>query len=276
LNIGNLALRLSRQVASDCEINELLLAACPEELRRQSKTFIFPHEPVMSELPTMEVLMGSVIAKYFEHVARQDESVGVSEQQLASIIHQGFTHAFLLNTTSAGRFMYRSVSMLLSFEQKSVSSDAIRIFRLLESLPSSVYPEKGELQMNSTTSFQFVMTLDKNGDTESFVLELQEECLALPICRLWGDLTSSSSEHFNVQGFRVANLVHLELPFRKAKLLMGGVRDDNDDLFLRFVAVGLDHSLSQSSEMFAIDPDVGDTGTGTANQTALNEGNLSR
>ena len=121
--------------------------------------------------------------------------------------------------------------------------------------------------MNGTTRYQFELTSDKNGDKESFTLDLHEECLGLPICRLWGDLTPGGSEHFAMQGFRVADLVYLELPFRKAKLLMGGVRDRNDDLFLRFVGVDLDGPLSKRSEKFSINPDVGETGTGTGNQT---------
>jgi len=264
LNIGNLALRLLREVASDCEINELLVAACPENLRRTSETFTFPHEPVVSELPTVEVLIGSIIGKYFEHVAGQDERLEVNEGHLASIIHKGFAHAFLVQARSTETHLYGSLSRLRSFGQKYISSDLLRVYQVLQ----SVNLEKGELRMNGTTTrYQFVMTLDRNGDTESFVLELHEECLGLPICRLWGELTSSSSEVFNVQGFRVAGLVHLEFGFRRAKLLLGGVRDSNDDLFMRFVGVEPDAPLTKVPEMVAINPDVGETGTGTGNQT---------
>lgn len=266
LNIGNLALRLLRQVATDCEINELLVAACPEDLRRKSETFIFPHEPVVSELPTVEVLIGSIIGKYFEHLAGQDEGKKVTEEQLASIIHNGFAHAFLLNAYSAATQLYGSLSILSGFVQKQLPSDLLSIFQVMQ----TVNLEKENLTMASTrTDYQFEITLDSNGDTESFSLELNEECLGLPICRLWGELRSGSSEVFTVQGFRVANLMHFEIGFRRVKIVMGGVRRGNDDLFMRWVAVEPDGALARIPEMVAINPDVGETGTGTGNQTFI-------
>ena len=267
LNIGNAALRLLRQVASDCEINELLVAACPEDLRRTSETFIFPHEPVMSELPTVEVLIGSIIGKYFEHVASQDEGTKVNEGQLASIVHEGFAHAFLVQARSAGTHLQGSLSRLRCFGQKYISRDLDRIFEVLQ----SVNLEKEDLEMNGTTTdYDFDMVLDnENHDTEKFKLKLHEECLGLPICRLWGELTSSeSSEVFNMQGFRVDRMVYLEIPeFRKVKILLGGIRDRNDDLMLRFVADDPDEPHAEARKKAAVNPDVGDTGTGTANQT---------
>lgn len=268
LNIGNAALQLLRKVASDCEIHELLLAACPEQLRQQSETFNFPHEPEMSHLPTVEVLIGSIISKYFEQVAEEDDSSDVSEEQLTEIIRKGFIDAFVINAYSAATSFYHGLSLWSSFAENCITSEVILTF--LGSLQSR--SEKEKMEMITTTPYFFTITEDRDGSSELFDMELIEECLSAPLCRLSGTLKPRETPgSFDLSGFRVGAFVHFEIPFRKAKLVMNGVRDDNDDLYMRYVGAALDHPLSKSEATFAVNPDVGDTGTGTGNQTLVDE-----
>jgi len=128
--------------------------------------------------------------------------------------------------------------------------------------------------MTTTQRYFFDIRLDRGG-TEVLTLDLETDCLG-SICHLSGQLTSGTSEHFDVRGIRFGNRVYLEFPFRRVKIVMGGVRDSNDKFHMRFIAAPRDQLLAESSVVPPIDPDVGDTGTGTATQTFVNEENPMR
>jgi len=122
------------------------------------------------------------------------------------------------------------------------------------------------------TPFRFTMVADISGDNEEFDLLLDEECLGVPICRLFGTLTPEAPEPaFPVNGFQIGRFVYFEMPFRRAKLLMGGVRDFNDDLHMKYIGVEPESPVSESAAVSRVNPDVGDTGTGTGTQTLLAE-----
>ena len=282
LNIGNLSLQLLRQVASDCEIHELLVAACPQTLRQRFETFNFSHEPKMSQLPTVEVLLGSIISKYFEAVGQKYDNVGFCDAQLGTIIHNGFTHAFLVNGMSAATFAYQSLFMLMSFQLDSISSEVLRTFERLESLRLAIQHRK-EKQMNAYNEpLAFLITLDKGG-AEIFTLTLEVdhslckpfEPMHLSICPLSGSLTSDS-ERYEVRGslVRPHNAIYFEFPFRRVRMIMGGIQTEGGDIVTRFVAVAPDMDFLKNTKLsmdVPINPDEGDTGTGTGTQTLVSD-----
>ena len=137
----------------------------------------------MSQLPTVEVLLGSIISKYFEAVDQKYDNVGFCDAQLGTIIHNGFTHAFLVNGMSAATFAYQSLFMLMSFQLDSISSEVLRTFERLESLRLAIQHRK-EKQMNAYNEpLAFLITLDKGG-AEIFTLTLEvDHSLCKPFSR---------------------------------------------------------------------------------------------
>jgi len=281
-NIGTIARQLLREVASDCEIHELLVAACPTALRTKYETFDFPDEPGMNELPTVEVILGSVISKYFEVLFESEQDFAVSDTQLATVITEGFIHAFVLNARSGVTFSWHSLTMLSSFQPGFMSPAIINSFKSLESLPLAI--EHSETRRSTmriaTEPISFTIRLDKGGE-EDFTLELETgECqifepLELSICPLRGWLRSDFEE-YEVRGTLfyspLLSALHLEFPFRRVRLIMGGFVHSNGDILTRFIAVEPSSQLSKRVNLprnMAINPDVGDTGTGTGTATLL-------
>lgn len=273
LNIGSLALKLLRQIASDCEIHELLVAACPEPLRLNFERLNFPHEPEVSELPTVEVLLGSVVSKHFEEASWRENSY-IGDEQLATIIHDGFTQAFLINAISTARFSYQSLAVLFSFASESIPHAAIETFQSLQSLQLISQSERKITMRTLPTDYFLDMTLDRGG-VERFNLHLDQDpsqCvpgpLGLPVCRLSGWLNSSQNP---VTGTLLGDdVIHLRFPLRRVEIIMGGIVLPTDDLVMRFSAVP-PFINARRPDILSIDPDVGDTGTGTATQTVVVE-----
>jgi hypothetical protein len=160
-----------------------------------------------------------------------------------------------------------------------VPPEVVRTFQALESLNLSVNLRKRRILM-STDPVDFTLRMDLTGDEETFDLTLETgpgECeifepLGLEICPLSGWVTSDF-ERYEVRGILIEplHLIYFEFPFRRVKLIMGGIVKDNGDITLRFVAVPPDVTLQADlPQVVAINPDEGETGTGTATQTLLN------
>lgn len=92
LIMGQVAYNALAQVASPCEIHELLQVATPP----QYGALNFPHGGlVLSHLPSREVLLGSIMCSYHEEILRA-RSAGDSYRPLRGdeVIASGFTRAF--------------------------------------------------------------------------------------------------------------------------------------------------------------------------------------
>ena len=140
----------------------------------------------------------------------------------------------------------------------------------------------------STTLHFYSLRLDKNGMEETFILELVNNPVncerigpfGLKICRLTGELRKASTgERYTVTGTRFytapLNAISLNFRFRRVRITASGVMLTEFDFATRFVAHG-QNNLFESSLPPRVDPDVGDTGTGTGTQTFVeDEGNQS-
>lgn len=92
-------------------------------------------------------------------------------------------------------------------------------------------------------------------------------------CRLTGKLIGRPGEEFDVIGTRLFTgpgyVISLEFPFRRVRILANGVQT-REGFATRFIAHRRNQAFTAGGRIEArVDPDTGDTGTGTATQTLL-------
>ena len=91
------------------------------------------------------------------------------------------------------------------------------------------------------------------------------------LCRVHGELVVSPQERYDVTGSRLhigsVIVVSLAFPFRRVRLLAIGIHLDEASFTTRFIAHRRGHDVEAAFER--VDPDVGDTGTGSGTQTRL-------
>jgi hypothetical protein len=140
--------------------------------------------------------------------------------------------------------------------------------------------------IDEPSSYDFDIKLDKGGE-EIFKLLLEKvhsqaqklESLQCIICPLKGCL-KSGQEEFEVRGALIADrVIHLEFPFRgRVSLIMAGIIDENGTIRTKFIAILRLVDLPVNAKRFAqpINPDTGDTGTGTGTQTLRTAADMCR
>lgn len=99
LNVGSTALNLLKQVASPCEINELLRAYAPARLRAKCKMLRFPTTATDgSRLPSQEFILGHTISLFHQAATAAADS-RLSEAETAkrdeSLIEEGLRGALI-------------------------------------------------------------------------------------------------------------------------------------------------------------------------------------
>jgi hypothetical protein len=92
LRIGSFAFSALSQVASPCEINEMIRAIAPEKY----KTLCFPDGgSLFSPIPPKELLLGSVLRSYQEEIIKaESEDASFQPRAAGDIIEKGFKDAF--------------------------------------------------------------------------------------------------------------------------------------------------------------------------------------
>lgn len=99
LNIGRTAYRILSQMASACEIHELLQVARPRALRQKFEMLYFPEsESVFSHLPSKELILGSVVNQYHQEITRRfgpEDSETRRATDFCEVMEEGFAQAFL-------------------------------------------------------------------------------------------------------------------------------------------------------------------------------------
>lgn len=283
LNTGRLATSLLFQAASSCEIHELLVALCPDSLRERVPKFVFPATTEVDQFPSAELLLGSILGEYFANRINQD--VQESHEARLSIIARGFMNAFALNAMAVGSVAYDSFGNL--FALSAVSTRDSIAMEVLKTLKTGELISERKTTMNDIKreSWFYTLNLDKNGDEEEFTLILDlnsADCEtlgpALKVCKVSGTLKSKVPEVFEVTGTRIftftqpLSVINLKVKFRKVKLVISGVIDSDNELLSRFFAHAPEGVASSTLlPPGSVDPDEGDTGTGTGTQTLLGQ-----
>jgi hypothetical protein len=95
LSVGRAAYTILLPVASPCEIHELLLAIVPDRICEKFETLYFPEKDfVLSELPSKELIIGSVLKEYYKEMVKLETSDGPHElRTVAQVTDSGFEAA---------------------------------------------------------------------------------------------------------------------------------------------------------------------------------------
>lgn len=284
LNVGTLARGLLAEAATGCEIEQLLIALSPDGLRESTSNFIFTPANKLSPLPSIEVLLGSILHEYFSAVF-QNKDLG-DESTLSRVIHCGFETALGLNALDAIRVTYKSLLSMLTVAGDAMSFRSQLVMELLKSFELDELTSAGrETVMDKVTREEwfYELQLDRTGESETVTLILYTNpahCEAvgpfgLRLCRLTGEIVVSPHERYTVTGTRLytvpLSVINIEFPFRHVRLMASGVVLADDSLFTRFIAHDKDRADLASQEALAgpINPGSGDTGTGTGTTTLL-------
>ena len=143
-------------------------------------------------------------------------------------------------------------------------------------------------------TFFYTLTLDKNHQSELCFLSLFEDPSTcgtvgpgpITVCKLWGELNTTSSESFRVRGSKIpidadSAYVTIEFRFRNVRIIATGILI-RSNLFTRFfafrpgaIAEPLISPVASTQDdaaapLVRINPADGDTGTGTGTQTLVN------
>ena len=119
--LGERAYYLLSQVASQCEIHELLNALLPDEVRANVETLYLPEKgfalgsfgSVEFLLPSKELLLGSFTNQYHREVARAESSGAMAamlEKAADSVTTEGFDRALRVQRSHVTRLASASVS----------------------------------------------------------------------------------------------------------------------------------------------------------------------
>lgn len=279
ISIGRFALSQALQVATGCEVQELLIALAPNGLRESSKNIIFKPPNELSPFPSMELLLGSILHEYFVVIGRGEEV----PRDLSGVLQRGFENSFWLNASANLGTAFDSLTRLLPFVGDSRSSETRAALAALEGphFNKLVTAERRTLmEPDQREDWFYTMRLDKNCAMESFTLTLfsnPAHCQqigphGLRLCRLHGELVASPRERYTVVGTRLTTaqgfVMALEFPFRRVRVMATGV-ETGDGFTSLFIAHDRDTNAGVEELTARVDPDSGDTGTGTGTQTLL-------
>jgi hypothetical protein len=295
LNVGGTAYGILAQMASQGEINELFQATCPNTLRRQVESIHFPDSAsTNSHLPSKQLILGSVINEYHRVMA---ESYAASKVSDASIIERGFSQAFVIKT----------VKLLQSAAAAVCNLPFLQLITRIghQALAEALKPlinlrEQETTTMSECTAGEWTLTLrlDKNGEEETFTFDLTIDprtcrvVLGVKICEIEGKvLDARGRELSRVRGrcrsTTAAEPAVMDLDFHlrspgvgitMAGLVFGGrnfagaFRAYNAD-GITPPPLAIDEGQEQTTARpGGVEPETGDTGTGTGSATLVTEG----
>lgn len=95
LNTGRAAYQILLTVSSPCEVNELLAALCPADLRNMCESLHLPDEWISPPFPARQILLGTILENYYYRVTGQEQAESPRLID-ADVIETGFRRAFAL------------------------------------------------------------------------------------------------------------------------------------------------------------------------------------
>lgn len=284
-NVGRLAVSLVSGLLTGCQLQELLVAACPAGLNQRVRRFVFPKPTEPRQLPSTQVLLGAALTEYFFEVSRSKDGLRDIDSQLPSIVERGVVNAFRSNTVALIKLAVESASLFKALPTASLSP---QIQNVLESL-WSLSPDNLLSERSTSMIFFFTLTLDRTHESELVFLELIEDdstCKpveGISVCKLSGQLDTiqQPGESHAVRGAKIPidadhAYIAIEFQFRNVRIVASGIKS-RTDISTRFFAFRLGAKEPMVSPLptpdarieptVRIDPSDGDTGTGTGTTT---------
>ena len=253
LNTGNAAYEILLTVSAPCEINELLVALCPADLRSEYESLNLPDELISTQFPSRQILLGTILERHYYLITsqKQDRTTQLID---VDVIESGFRRAFALVAESA-----------------KIADVKCKGTRQIE------FNDRRTIDMN-TEGWNFTLALDRD-QTQMITFDLE---LVPYNCIDIGPLSRC-----DLSGMLIDPATDLEYPVSGRRSLVdgrGAIRLEFTFNSLRFIYIGAHHSASEFDGKFvclfregmksgevtaAFDPGEGDTGTGTGTQTLL-------
>jgi hypothetical protein len=286
-SVGRLAAGLLSEFVTGCQLQELLIALCPIKISRKVQRFVFPKPTEAQSVPSPETLLGAVLSEYFSEASQSGNFQDEINSQLRSIIERGVTHAFKLNASALLLLAVESLSLLSPLPAAALSPQTQNVLESLKLLhPDSLISERIPSMSATEPSFFYQLTLDKNGKSETFSLNLftsDSTCGVvgpdrIPVCKVWGTLVPGGAAPSAVRGTRIPletdrSYISLEFRLRNVRIVATGVMMGSA-LYTRFFAFAPGDAArlleaTSTADPPRIDPADGDTGTGTGTATLV-------
>ncbi len=259
LNLGRAAFRILVRVSSPCEINELLAAICPTQIRNRVESLNWPDLTTPLEIPSKEILLGAILEAHYHSVTAPFDPDRHDEFVSSNSIEVGFNRAFTL---------VANMDRLKLDDPRCPRS---------KDLPSSLeYITSKRSTIMATEQYSYTATLDRDGSTESFGLELTpHNCISagrITHCDLSGWLTDPrDGSVFPVTGRRLlfndgTGLISMDLDYRDLRFKFFGRQIGPLEFRGDFIMVRRGR-LKMADDNF--NPEEGDTGTAVGTQTLL-------
>lgn len=260
LNTGRAAYQILLTVSSPCEVNELLAALCPADLRNGAESLHLPDEWISPPFPARQILLGTILENHYYSVTRLEQ---VESPRLidADDIETGFRRAFALVAEGA-----KTSSMKDSGVANLKCQGIPRIKKSIS-----------DRSRNTMDPEEYNFTLDLDRDPSQMIVFGLE--LVPYNCRETGPVLRC-----DLSGVLTDPATHVEYPVSGSRLLLNGqgpIRLEFTYQSLRFFFVGTQHSRFDflgkfvclfregmgGEEKMSFNPEEGDTGTGTGSAT---------
>jgi hypothetical protein len=262
-NIGSAAFRTLLEVSSPCEINELLAAMFPIEIRNLFESINLPQCGMSAGFPSKELLLGTVLETYYYRVSSGFYKHGLPPLIDFDTIESGLKRAFTL----------------LKARAKAARSKQNKL-----NTGEAVVPEHSDepiLERNTdmprrAQSFFFTVTLARDPSNPlTFDLSLTpfncKTVLGFESCKLRGELAAGAGQPLQVSGGRTLDdqsrgVLSLDIDFPGGRLKFAGAQTSVGEFNGAFVVVGRQGAVRRRADP---NPEDGDTGTATGSQTLL-------
>ena len=264
LNTGRAAYQILLTVSSPCEINELLVALCPADLRHRCESLHLPDEWISPPFPARQIVLGTILENHYYSVSRQEQAESPRLID-ADVIETGFRRAFALVAGSAKTTSMNS-GAVANLKCKGIPHIKMSIN---DRSRNTMDPEE----------YTFLLELDRDrNQTIRFGLELVPyNCRGTgPVlrCDLSGALTDPATHvRYPVSGGRLLvngqGPIRLEFTFHSLRFIFLGTQFSRSDFDGRFVCLFREGMGAEETRSF--NPEEGDTGTGTGSATLREE-----
>jgi hypothetical protein len=258
LGIGRIAYSILSEVASPCEIHELLYTGVPDDYREQFETLYFPDSGILSPLPSKEWMLGRVINWYHQEMITVESSANSLQSfDVLNTIETGFKKALDEHATQLMR----------------VALDARNPLTFRASQIRSI-----NMSYCEDSTWTILMTKDKSSpeprpDTLFFDLKIAGGVISGDVFLLPDNIFLSKVSGM-CQAIETPGITLMDMLFTwdAVEVYMAGIAFADDSLVKfkgRFHATTLTDNLSAqaSREQLLNLLDPGDTGTGTGQQT---------
>jgi len=261
LNIGSTAYRILLNVASPSEVNELLAAVCPVDIRKQFESLNWLDRSISGRFPSKQILLGAILEAHYYFVTQSDDEYPTTQAINMDVINSGFDRAFSLAQKNPVRSSF--------IEKLTQPAKTPR-----EKFEVGSVTERETIMSNlNSEAWDITLVLDKDpGQFERFglVLDLQNCQMLGPVtrCDLSGYLEDTAHNRFPLSGRRwstdrLANFT-FEFNLRGLNIVFSAFQQ-SASFAGKFIALARQHAKAANG----FNPDEGDTGTATGSQTLI-------